>query len=69
MSHKGRRPKQKIPKLSEPIQNKHCSIHEVVEAIYYQIKMGWMREFELDEIYQKVKDKLKQDAANKTENK
>jgi len=54
-----KRKSHKIPKSYVPIETEHCAIAQVVDAIYFNIQTSWMTEAEFDEIYQKVKEKLK----------
>jgi len=58
VSHKKRK---KLPKNYTPISNSHCKVRDVIDAIYYSIKINWITEEEFDEIYKQVKKKLKKD--------
>lgn len=53
--------KRKKEKIIMKQSDAHCRIGDVVDALSYQIKIGWITEKEFEEIYKKVKRRIKND--------
>ena len=49
----------KIPKNYTPIENSHCKVPEVIDAISYCIKTNWITKNEWKEIVEGVNKKIK----------
>lgn len=61
MPHTRKKNKKKIPKNYIPIENSHCDISKLIDAIYYQIKINWITKDEFEEVYKQIMKKLKND--------
>jgi hypothetical protein len=61
MPHTRKKNKKIAPKKYTPIERGHSKIEDVVNAIFCCIKTNWMTEYEFEEIYKQIKEKLKND--------